>query len=400
MFAKRKTFIIFSLVFLFVIILGFGALYIRVKTLPDIACHQEETQNGYENEDMYITMPIDKGWEDNGYHASQYNATLYNNTAHTLTDWSVVLTLPQDSKITDSWNIVIEENQDGTVTISNNVDQGFNDNIFAHDKIDFGFILYSHTVYEINDFDLKATPHARMRDYNVFYALVLCVFLLILYVTVNIALIIKEHQYKIRAALDQKIILQSMKTFTNFIDAKDKYTRGHSIRVAFYTKKLAEKMGFDDEELYRIYYIALLHDVGKINIPDAILNKPGALTKEEMDVIKTHTTNGALILKDFSSLPNIIEGAKYHHERYDGKGYPEGIKGEDIPLVARIIGVADAFDAMNSDRCYRKAFPIEKIVAELEEGSGKQFDPEIVKVMLELIKNDAFKNMNDELKDN
>ena len=102
MFAKRKSFIIFSLVFLFVIILGFGALYIRVKTLPDIACHQEETQNGYENEDMYITMPIDKGWEDNGYHASQYNATLYNNTAHTLTDWSVVLTLPQDSKITDS----------------------------------------------------------------------------------------------------------------------------------------------------------------------------------------------------------------------------------------------------------------------------------------------------------
>ena len=116
-----------------------------------------------------------------------------------------------------------------------------------------------------------------------------------------------------------------------------------------------------------------------------------------MDIIKTHTTNGALILKDFSSLPSIVEGARYHHERYDGTGYPEGIKGEQIPLVARIIGVADAFDAMNSDRCYRKALSIDKIVSELKEGSGKQFDPEIVKIMLELIEDNAFRNMNSEL---
>ena len=181
-----------------------------------------------------------------------------------------------------------------------------------------------------------------------------------------------------------------MKTFTNFIDAKDKYTRGHSIRVGFYTKKIAEKMDFDEDELDNIYYIALLHDVGKINISDAILNKPGKLDDEERSIIETHTTNGAQILKDFNSVPHIVEGARYHHERYDGKGYPEGLAGENIPLVARIICVADAFDAMNSDRCYRKAYPMEKIVKELKEGAGKQFDPEVVKVMLGLIEEKVF----------
>ena len=188
-----------------------------------------------------------------------------------------------------------------------------------------------------------------------------------------------------------------MKTFTNFIDAKDRYTRGHSIRVAFYTKKIAEKMGFEKDDLNSIYYIALLHDVGKINIPDSILNKPGSLTEEERKIIETHTTNGAMILKDFNSVPSIVEGAKYHHERYDGTGYPDGISGENIPLIARIINVADSFDAMNSDRCYRKAYPMEKIVTELKEGSGKQFDPKVVEIMLGLVEENVFMDMNSKI---
>ena len=400
MFGNRKTASFISLAIMIFIVIGFVYLYIKVNSIPEIVIRQTGDFADYTEEQMYISMPISKGWLDSGYHANQYDATLYNNTLNNLEDWTVTISLPNNSSISDSWNISYDENPDGTVTIYNTPDQGYNDSIAPNDCITFGFILFSNSDDEITDFLLTAYPEAKMTDYPLFYGLLAMILFLIVFVSINIAVAIKDHQYRIRAEHDQKIIIQSMKTFTNFIDAKDQYTRGHSIRVAFYTKKLAEKMGFDDEELYNIYYIALLHDVGKINIPDAILNKPGSLTKEEMDVIKTHTTNGALILKDFTSINDIIEGAKYHHERYDGTGYPDGIKGESIPLVARIICVADAFDAMNSDRCYRKAFSKEKIISELEEGSGKQFDPDIVNVMLELIKRDAFKNMNSELNDN
>jgi len=396
---KRKIAIILYPTAIAIIIAGFIILHLLVKNTPETVCVQTDSM-GYDKEDMFITMPIGKGWYDSGYHANQYDATLYNNTLNNIKDWSVTLRLPNNSKITDSWNISIEENEDGTITIYNTPDQGYNDYIEPGGYITFGFILFSNADNEITDFVLTGVPEAKITDFPLFYILCVFSFIMIIIISSNIAILIKGRQYRKRQELDQKIIIQSMKTFTNFIDAKDPYTRGHSIRVAFYTKKIAKKMEFDNDDLYNIYYIALLHDVGKINIPDSILNKEGPLTKEEMDVIKTHTVNGAAILKDFTSIPCIIEGARYHHERYDGKGYPDGLEGEKIPLVARIIGVADAFDAMNSDRIYRKALPIEKIIQELKDGSGKQFDPEIVKIMLDLIENKSFNNMEAELKDN
>ena len=387
--------IVYPLMFL-LILLGFVFLHIRVKSVPEIRCVQNGSTN-IQKEDIGIEMPIAKGWMDKGFHANQYDAVLYNNTYSNLKDWTVTVRLPEKSEINDSWNISFTENEDGTITIFNTPDQGYNDIIEPKSFITFGFILFSNSDEEITDFVLTGVPESKITDFPMFYILCVLAFILIIIISINVGLLLRERQYKIRQELDQKIIIQSMKTFTNFIDAKDPYTRGHSIRVAFYTKKLARKMGFDDDNLDRIYYIGLLHDVGKINVTDSILNKPGPLTKEEMDVIKTHTTNGAAILKDFTSIPCIIEGAMYHHERYDGTGYPEGLKGEEIPLIARIIGVADAFDAMNSDRCYRKAFPMEKIIEELKTGSGKQFDPDIVKVMLDLIDNKAFARMDEEL---
>ena len=400
MLGNRKTALIISLVLAFVIAAGFVFLVIRVNTIPDISCVQTADPAAFSDNKMTIEMPLVNEWNDSGYKATQYAATLKNNTLNNITDWSVTINLPKNSIISDSWNINMESNEDGSYTIWNDSEQGYNDFIESNGEITFGFILFSNEDhYEIDHFRLKGTPVAKLSDYPLFYLLFALILILLIYISMNVAVAVRDHQYIVRQELDKKIIIQSMKTFTNFIDAKDPYTRGHSIRVAFYTKKIAEKMGFEDDELYDIYYIALLHDVGKINIPDSILNKPGALTKEEMDIIKTHTTNGALILKDFSSVPCILEGARYHHERFDGTGYPEGIAGENIPLVARIIGVADAFDAMNSDRCYRKAFTMERIISELKEGSGKQFDPEIVKVMLDLIEKKAFSNMNSELKD-
>ena len=183
----------------------------------------------------------------------------------------------------------------------------------------------------------------------------------------------------------RQIINQALLTFSRTIDAKDKYTNGHSIRVAHYSVDIAKKLGLSEDDQERLYCIALLHDIGKIGIPDTILKKPDKLTDEERKMIKQHPTIGGEILKDFTSLEGISDGARYHHERYDGTGYNEGLKGEEIPFFARIICVADSYDAMSSVRYYQGTLSSDIIVRELREGSGTQFDPRIVEVMLELI---------------
>ena len=172
------------------------------------------------------------------------------------------------------------------------------------------------------------------------------------------------------------------------IDAKDRYTRGHSQRVAEYSLALAKRMGKSEEEQETVYYAGLLHDVGKIRVPESVINKPGKLTDEEFDQIRIHPVSGYHILRDISKDERIGYGAKYHHERYDGTGYPNGLTGENIPEIARIIGVADAYDAMASNRSYRNALPQEVVRQEIEKGKGRQFDPDIADIMLEMIDED------------
>ncbi len=190
---------------------------------------------------------------------------------------------------------------------------------------------------------------------------------------------------------DAKIIEQSIKTFINFVEAKDPNTKGHSERVAAISYALADEMGYSSRECNNIRCIALMHDCGKIAIPVSILQKPDKLTDEEYEVIKRHTTVGGDMLRDFSSIKDMNLGALYHHERYDGKGYPKGLKGEEIPLIARMICVADSLDAMNSNRCYRSRLTREIILEELEKNKGRQFDPEIVDHVLKLIKQGVIK---------
>lgn len=182
------------------------------------------------------------------------------------------------------------------------------------------------------------------------------------------------------------IVNQSLETFAHAIDAKDQNTNGHSERVAIYSAEIAKRMGMSDEEQEQIYYMGMLHDIGKIGIPDAILKKPGKLTEEEMQIIRNHPTIGGEILKDFTAIQGISDGARYHHERYDGNGYNEGLKGEEIPLAARIICVADSYDTMSSKRVYKELHEENYILSELDQCSGKQFDPEIVPFMIEMIK--------------
>ena len=181
---------------------------------------------------------------------------------------------------------------------------------------------------------------------------------------------------------------QVIKTLSNAVDAKDRYTSGHSLRVAEYSKMLARRMGKSKTEQTEIYYAGLLHDIGMIRVPDKIINKPEKLTPKEFDFIKLHPIAGYHILKDLSDSPLLAYAAKYHHERYDGSGYPNGLAGENIPEVARIIAVADAYDAMTSDRSYRVMFSQEFVRCEIEDGIGTQFDPQIASYMLELIDED------------
>lgn len=186
----------------------------------------------------------------------------------------------------------------------------------------------------------------------------------------------------------QNMTMQTIRTIANTIDAKDEYTKGHSQRVSDYSGSIAREMGFTDKQAEDIEFIALLHDIGKIGVPDSVLNKPGKLTGDEYQLMKNHTVIGADILKDIGMISEIDVGAKYHHERYDGKGYPEGLAGTDIPRIARIIAVADAYDAMTSTRIYRNRLEPSIVLEEIRKGAGTQFDPEVAEVMVRLLEED------------
>lgn len=191
------------------------------------------------------------------------------------------------------------------------------------------------------------------------------------------------------------LIGEITEAFAKVIDMKDKYTNGHSTRVAKYTAMLAKELGCDDETVEKYYRIALLHDIGKIGIPPEVLNKPGKLTDEEFETIKSHTTLGYETLKDISIMPELATGAQAHHERPDGRGYPNHLKGEEIPRVAQIIAVADCFDAMYSNRPYRNRMNFDKVVSIIKEVSGTQLTSDVVDAFLRLVDKGEFRAPDD-----
>ena len=183
----------------------------------------------------------------------------------------------------------------------------------------------------------------------------------------------------------RKVYLDTIRALAAAIDAKDPYTKGHSERVAEMSVAVAQELNLSDRDIEDIEYTALLHDIGKIGIADKILGKKGSLTNQEYEKIKEHTIMGANIIEPVDFLKNSYGAIYHHHERYDGKGYPDGIKSKDIPMFSRIIAVADAYDAMNSDRPYRKKLNKDKILNELKDQAGKQFDPEVVKALISIL---------------
>ncbi|MDE6725843.1 MAG: HD-GYP domain-containing protein [Ruminiclostridium sp.] len=383
-------------------------------------------------------IALDEGSRDYLYHKAVgiiYDITITNNSSDTIPYWELSVYIPEKMFINNTWNGDIELHQN--VAAGNEKVQTVNLNEYS--KYDFEIeayitpsgpmvAMYNGDYFNyypnkyVNEMPLGPKPSEENKESNTKIGLityipeknidyvtnftqgeiryyleaslfdnplfwVLCI-LTVVWISSTIAMFIVKRnmkQFEERKKRDQAIIEQTMQTFVNFIEAKDPSTMGHSVRVAKYTKMIAESMGFSEDECNQVYYIALMHDCGKIYIPDEILSKPGRLDDDEFDVMKMHTVYGKDILRDFTAIEKIGVGALSHHERYDGKGYPNGIAGDEIPLIARIICVSDAFDAMNSKRCYRDNLSEDIILNELKKNKGKQFDPKVVDCLLALI---------------
>ena len=197
-----------------------------------------------------------------------------------------------------------------------------------------------------------------------------------------------EDEVEKKTRENESLSLHVVQTLAEAIDAKDNYTSGHSGRVARYSREIARRANYSERDQNEIYMMGLLHDVGKIGVPDAVINKPGRLTDDEFEQIKNHPVMGARILKTIREMPKLVTGARWHHERFDGSGYPDGLKGLDIPEEARIIAVADAYDAMTSNRSYRSGMAQSKVREQIEKGKGTQFDPKFADIMIQMIDED------------
>ncbi len=332
-----------------------------------------------------IGISIPQYWMDklagNDVYGAEYDGRIINQSGKEIRDWNLTVILPDtDGVIDSSWN--------GTYEIRGNKLNIIPDkNVFIIEKDSertFGCILKSKELYTSFEYEISGRYVTYKEEYPLYWALL---FITVAYAVAFLMYAAMQIKLELRRKSDDELIRQTMMVFVNSIDARDEYTKGHSVRVSEYSSLLAKEMGYSNDDVRKIGYIALLHDCGKIVVSDELLKKEGKLTPEERNEIQQHTVFGGKMLEGFTSLKGAREGALYHHEYYNGKGYPEGLKGEDIPIQARIICVADSFDAMNSDRCYRKHLGKERIVKEIERNRGEQFDPEIAEHMLKLIEN-------------
>ncbi|MCR4938872.1 MAG: HD-GYP domain-containing protein [Treponemataceae bacterium] len=325
-----------------------------------------------------------KKWMETGnpLQGAQYDGTVTNPTTFEITSWQIQFQIPERAYISDSWNGIYDVD-DNIVTID--PPEEYNRTIPSGNTITYGFIMYAPKSYVPGDVTLSFKQKVEISHAWYYYAIVLITIISGSSLIICIPFVIKLKDLQKKEEQASATIEQTLKLFANTIEAKDRYTSGHSARVSFYVKELAKRMGLSKQDQQFIYYTAIIHDIGKIGIPDSILSKPDALDKDEMKIMMTHAEKGGEILADFESLPGASEIVRHHHERYDGTGYPDGLKGEEIPLFSRIISVADGFDAMTSDRCYRKRLPMGLVVEELKASAGTQYDPKIVKCMLDIL---------------
>ncbi len=337
---------------------------------------------------IYFAITKANSWtESNDMNLFSYDAILANTTDNDLKDWCIKLKVPDQTTVENTWDCIayIEDNY-----LYIKAAEYVNEKINSKGEEHFGILLISENDLTFRSAVITARLCKRLSSNSLF--ILCCImssisFIAALYGFVLQKIIRNQSQLtKQRQDHDNQIIEQTMKTFSNFIDNKDTYTQGHSTRVAAYVREMAKRMGLDEQTQLNMYYAGLMHDIGKLTIADDVLNKTSRLSTEEWTLIQQHTTNGAMLLKNFTILPEINDAVLYHHERYDGTGYMNRMSGKNIPLVARMVGIADAYDAMNTNRCYRLKFSEERIISELERCRGKQFDPDIVPYLISMIK--------------
>ena len=422
------------IIMLVVLLVAFGIHCLNVASYNN---KQRTLENEYEvTDEISLTLKEGNSWEkadsalgEDKYKGMIYEATIKNLSVNKLSEWKAKFVINSNCYINQAWcgSVEIHQFRNGEELVATikdlrvaeeelkastlvyiidstgtwlidmepgdyciyypDSDVGGEYPLDSNTDTTIGFIFYTKDeAIDLSSFSIIYKLHEEYLTGLTGTIFIACfsfwVILLIGYIVISIII----NQYEKQLQTKEKIITEAFEVFSNFVDAKDPYTHGHSDRVADYSEKIAYKLGMSDKECENIYWIAKLHDIGKCYVPDNILNKPSKLTGEEFKQIKEHTIKGSEMVKDFSSIPGITEGALYHHERYDGKGYPTGKKGEEIPYIARIICVADSYDAMNSDRVYRKKLSKDKIIDELNKGKGSQFDPNIVDAFVELLK--------------
>ena len=348
----------------------------KIKSKP--AEKVEKTLNVY--------MNATKSWTNNEgseeyKKATQYEGVIQNNTGKHIREWKLTVYLPQKGQVESVWNAVYEETEDSLIVIP----LEFTKEIPAGEQQTFGFIFYSADILNFEHFEITGFYKTHIKEYALFWILLIGSLMWIVCLAVYIWVYFSIRRLEKQRDKDRRIISQTMDIVAYLVDAKNQYTQEHSKNVALYAEEIARRMGMGVEDVRRIRYIALVHDCGKVGVPDTVWNKIGPLNDGERDMIRSHTVLGYNMLQECTALEEIRDGVLYHHEHYDGTGYPKGLKGKKIPMCARIIAVADAYDAMSSDRSYRKHLKREEILKELKENSGKQFDPELVKHMIDMI---------------
>ncbi|AFA48188.1 HD domain-containing phosphohydrolase [Acetobacterium woodii] len=380
----KRAYLVFVIIVMIIglLILGLYGYALHLRTIK--YTYSEDIASGsYKNNDFYVEINTGKNWEDNikGHIGAQYDGEFYNNTNIDLINWTIEFAVPEESVIDSSWNGVYQKK--GNHILVTAVD--YNTIISKIKPETFGLVMVSDDLFYVNEITVSGYKDYKLTDFLFFWVLMI-VFLVV--IIIFLSSLIFELQMK-RMYLKQEeyknIIMQSLRTFANIIDTKDSYTKGHSYRVAKYAQEISRRMGKSQEEQTRIFQISMLHDIGKIAIDNSILDKPGKLTLAEHLEIQKHTSTGGDILKDFTTIKGIEDGARYHHEAFDGSGYPTGLVGKSIPEYARIICIADSFDAMNSDRCYRKKLSKDAIIRELERCEGTQFDKEILQYLYQMM---------------
>lgn len=378
--------------------LGFGgSLLLIVAALIGFRLYNYYGARNVNTYDMAVNRPaatrgiglnvaISKNWVDETHHeqmpvGAQYDMEIVNHTDRVLTEWTLSVELPQDVFVDSGWNGEFRAEERRLVVDC--VD--YNTEIKPGEKITLGAVLYTPSLCIPSGAEISCKDTINYLHNPFSWALISALAVWMVALVIYMIFRWRTKKYIERQKRDSEIILQAMNTFAGLIDSKDPYTSGHSTRVAIYASEIARRMGMSEDEVRTMYYIALMHDCGKIGIPDYILTKPGKLTDGERKIIQSHTVVGGSVLEHFTAIPEIRLGALYHHERYDGNGYPEGLRGDAIPLCARIICVADSYDAMSSKRCYRASLPKKAILKELRDNAGEQFDPKIVQYMVDTI---------------